>query len=33
MAADQVPADGKGEYAQFFGHEFTQQLLVPSLGI
>ena len=32
MAADQVPADGKGEYAQFFGHEAYTTTLVPSLA-
>lgn len=32
MAADQVPADGKGEYAKFFGHEAYTTTLVPSLA-
>ena len=32
MAADQVPADGKGEYAQFFSHEAYTTTLVPSLA-
>lgn len=32
MAADQVPADGKGEYAYFFGHEAYTTTLVPSLA-
>ena len=32
MAADQVPADDKGEYANFFGHEAYTTTLVPSLA-